>query len=141
MKSNPNTLAFTTAALLASSLPFMLLGLVSTLASALMFLSPASAESAILLMVALVLALPLAWLSLRVLLDVQILRHWAKDNSEPACGDIDESLLELGMIKTFQPRDLLTRARACLALQKKLCLLVSAQWAIFLAALVARMTF
>lgn len=138
MKTPMQTLAFTTAALLKSSLPFMLLGLMGTLVSALALLTPAANLSKILLLVVLLLALPLAWLSLRLLLDAQVMQHWAQSGSEQSGADFDQSLLELGMIKTLPPRALAARARGCMRLQKKLLLLAAAQWIICILALACR---
>jgi len=133
------TLAFTTAALLNSSLPFMVLSLLCTLVGALALLTPATTVSKILLLVVLLLALPLAWLSLRLLLDAKVMQHWAQPDSEQNYADFDQSLLDLGMIKTLQSRDLITRARGCIGLQKKLLIMTAVQWIIFILALACRM--
>lgn len=138
MKTPTQTLAFTTAALLNSSLPFMLLSLLCTSVGALALLTPATTLSKILLLVVLLLALPLAWLSLRLLLDAKVMQHWAQMGSQ-TCDDFDQSLLELGMIKTLQPRDLIARARGCMRLQKQLLLLAAVQWIICILALACRL--
>lgn len=139
MKTQPQPLAFTTAALLNSSLPFMLLSLVCTLVGALALLIPATNLSKILLLIVLLLALPLAWLSLRLLLDAKVMQHWAHRDSGQTGDDFDQSLLDLGMIKTLQPRDLIDRARGCMRLQKQLLLLAAVQWLFFILALACRL--
>lgn len=138
MKTPTQTLAFTTAALLTSSLPFMLLGLICTLAGALALLMPASMLGKMLLIAVLLLALPLAFLSLRLLLDARVLQHWAQEDAEQCLVDFDQSLLDLGMIKRLQPRNLSARARGCIGLQKKFLILAAVQWIIFILALACK---
>jgi hypothetical protein len=130
-------LAFTTAVLLKSSLPFMLLSLLCTAISAtsLTLFEHTWAGSRVLLIVVLILALPLAWLSLRTLVDAAIMKQWARGSDEQTYQDFDRSLKELGIAKTIQARDLAARARACLGLQKKLLFTVAAQWSLFVVAM------
>lgn len=137
MDNTKPILAFTTAVLLKSSLPFMLLSLLCTAISAtsLVLVEHAGAGSQLLLIIVLVLALPLAWLSLRTLVDADIMKRWARGSDEQTYQDFDQSLKELGMVKAIQPRDLSARARACLVLQKKLIILVAAQWSLFVVAI------
>ena len=147
MKTQTQTLAFTTAALLKSSLPFMLLGLLCTAIGAAALLTPAIRAHELLLIKSLLvfvllLALPLAWFSLRLLLDAQVMQHWAQNNSEPTSEDFDrrlaefdQSLVALGMLKKSQPRDLITRARGCIRLLKQLLTLVAVQWMLCILAL------
>lgn len=140
MKTPAQTLAFTTASLLYSSLAFMLLSLLCTLLAGATFLFSGEAllVSKMLLLVALLLALPLAWFSLRILFDARIMRHWAQSANEQACTEFDQSLQELGLLKAVQTRDLLARARGCVRLQKNLIVLAVAQWIIFILALGVR---
>ena len=155
MQTQPQTLAFTTAALLKSSLPFMLLSLLCTLVAALALVSAAPLLSELLwnrilvsklvLLVVLVLALPLAWLSLRIIFDTQILHQWAHTGTEQALPDFthhlasfDQSLVTLGTRNCVAPRDLATRARGCLRLQKQLVVLVAVQWLLVTLALALR---
>lgn len=134
------TLAFTTAALLNSSLPFMLLSLVCTLLAAAAFLLAGEGAgwlwSKMLLLLDLLLALPLAWLSLRMLFDARIMQHWAQGADEPACAGFDQSLQALGLVKKVQTRNLLARARGCVRLQKSLITLAAGQWIVFILSLV-----
>lgn len=143
MKTPTQTLAFTTASLLYSSLPFMLLSLLCTLlaGAALLFSGEGGAllVSKMLLLAVLLLALPLAWFSLRILFDARIMQHWAQSANEQACADFDQSLQELGLIKQVQTRDLLVRAQGCVRLQKNLIVLAVAQWIIFILALACRL--
>ena len=141
MKSPTQTLAFTTASLLYSSLPFMLLGLLCTLlaGAAFLFSGEALLVSKLLLLVVLLLALPLAWFSLRILFDARIMQLWAQSENEQACTEFDQSLQELGLVKQVQTRDLLARARGCVRLQKNLIALAVAQWIIFILALAGRL--
>jgi len=142
MKSPTQTLAFTTASLLYSSLPFMLLGVMCTLlAGAALLFSGEGDEllvSKTLLLAALLLALPMAWLSLRILFDARIMQHWAQSANEQAPADFDQGLQDLGLVKQVQIRDLSTHVRGCMRLQKNLIALAVAQWIIFILALAVR---
>src|SRR6187551_2088645 len=140
MKSPTQTLAFTTASLLYSSLPFMLLGLLCALLAGTAFLLAAEGMlvSKMLLLAALLLALPLAWFSLRILFDARIMQHWAQSAHEPACAEFDQSLQALGLLKIVQTRDLAARTQGCVRLQKSLITLAVAQWIIFILALGVR---
>lgn len=140
MDSKKSILAFTTAVLLKSSLPFMLLSLLCTAISAasLALLENAWTVAQVLFIVILVLALPLTWLSLRTLLDAAIMTRWTSNSDEQTYEDFDKSLKELGLVKATQARDLTARARACLKLQRTLILLVSVQWSLFIMALACR---
>lgn len=137
MKTPTQTLAFTTASLLYSSLPFMLLSLLCTLLTGAAFLLSGEGMlvSKMLLLVALLLALPLAWFSLRILFDARIMQHWAQIANEHAPANFDQGLQELGLVKQVQTRDLLARAQGCVRLQKNLITLAVAQWIIFILAL------
>ena len=143
MKTPSQTLAFTTASLLLSSLPFMLLGLLCTLLAGAAFLVGGEGVgllwSKMLLLLDLLLALPLAWLSLRILFDAQIMRNWARSANEQVCAGFDQSLQALGLVKQVQTRDLLARARGCVRLQKNLITLAVVQWIIFMLALACRL--
>jgi hypothetical protein len=137
------TLAFTTAALLKSTLPFALLSVICTTISAFALLGASTTTAKIVLAGVLVLAMPLAWLSLRLLFDAQIMGYWAQQGGENGLGDahqalvdFDQSLTELGVLKSASPRDLLARARGCMGLQKKFLLLAILQWVLFLFVLV-----
>lgn len=137
MKS-AQTLASTTASLLYSAGPFMLMSLLATVISALALViseEPLQA-SRVLCVGVIMLALPAAWLSMRVLLDARIMTQWAQHDGEPAFKAFDESLLALGLIKSMPERDLIDRARGCLRVQKRLILLAVGQWLLCVTALV-----
>lgn len=141
MKTPSQTLAFTTASLLLSSLPFMLLGLLCTLLACATFLFSGEGllVSKMLLLAVLLLALPLAWFSLRILFDAQIMQHWAQSAHEQVCAEFDQSLQALGLLKLVQPRALAARAQGCMRLQKSLIALAVVQWIIFILALACRL--
>lgn len=132
MNPSMQTLAFITAFLLRSSLPFMMLSLLATSSAALALLFVTSVPGKILLLIVLLLALPIAWVSLRIFFDLQIMQKWSESDSEAQCDDFDQGLLALGLIKHTQARDLASRARGCLRLQKIVLALVSVQWIIFM---------
>ena len=120
----------------------MLLSLLCTLLAAAAFLLAGGGAgwlwSKMLLLLDLLLALPLAWMSLRILFDARIMQHWAQSEAEPACAEFDQSLQALGLVKQVQTRGLLARARGCVRVQKNLITLAAGQWIIFILALAFR---
>ncbi|HEY6530174.1 MAG TPA: hypothetical protein VIZ65_15915 [Cellvibrionaceae bacterium] len=137
MTTPAQTLATTTASLLDSSWPFMLLSLIASVISALALVLAQEGlhTGKILHLSVMVLALPAAWLSMRVLLDLKIMTLWREQHSESAYRSFDESLLALGLIKYPSERDLKARAQGCLRLQKHLIILAAGQWLICVAGL------
>lgn len=131
-----DTLALTTAVLLSSCVPFLVLSSICTFVSAIvLFLGQqTSLWNQGILLIILLLALPVSWLSLRVWIDTAIMKHWSTQHDEHACHMFDHSLHELGLITLVQPRDLAQRAGACLGLQKRLLIIIVVQWVLFLIA-------
>lgn len=133
MTSTDQQLAHTTAALLQSSVPFLCLSaLALPLALAALLLSQSLWVTAM-AMVILLLALPIAWLAMRVILDWQVLRHWSR--TAPAPAEFDQALIMIGLAAPVAARSLTERARGCLALLRRLLAAIAVQWLCLLMAL------
>ena len=119
--------AHTTAALLQSSLPFLYLSALALPLALVVMLASQSLWVTVMAIVILLLALPIAWLALRVLLDWQVFRYWSR-MANPPLVEFDQTLVLLGLRTETAPRSLTERARACVALFRRLLAIVAVQW-------------